>query len=128
MAENRYAGTHPAWQDWLGAGLGAAVVASPYYTADETSVPVQLATTFFGLAILLAAFMFGIQPVIAIGPDGMPLYAPYPLSIAIPAMAIEHLFLFSIVEGVMTLVLLKYFLKNESTLVYAMRGDSREEA
>jgi len=55
MAENRYIVTHPAWQDWLGAGLGAAVVLSPYFTADETSVPVQLATTFFGLAILLLA-------------------------------------------------------------------------
>ena len=79
-------------------------------------------------AAFCAAFMFGIQPVIASGPDGMPLYAPYPLSIAIPAMAIEHLFLFSIVEGVMTVALLKYFLKNESTLIYAMREASREEA
>ena len=78
-------------------------------------------------AAFCAAFMFGIQPVIASGPDGMPLYAPYPLSIAIPAMAIEHLFLFSIVEGVMTVALLKYFLKNESTLIYAMREASREE-
>ena len=79
-------------------------------------------------AAFCAAFMFGIQPVIASGPDGMPLYAPYPLSIAIPAMAIEHLFLFSIVEGVMTVALLKYFLKNESTLIYAMREASREKA
>ncbi|MGZ6292201.1 MAG: hypothetical protein ACXWMK_08440, partial [Syntrophales bacterium] len=66
--------------------------------------------------------------VIASGPDGVPLYAPYPLSIAIPAMAIEHLLLFSIVEGIMTVVLLKYFLKNESTLIYAMRGASCEAA
>jgi cobalt/nickel transport system permease protein len=78
-------------------------------------------------AALCAAFMFGIQPVIASGPDGMPLYAPYPLSIAIPIMAIEHLLLFSIVEGVMTVALLKYFLKNESTLIYAIRETSYEK-
>ena len=78
-------------------------------------------------AALCAAFMFGIQPVIAAGPDGRPLYAPYPLSIAIPAMAIEHLLLFSIVEGVMTVALLKYFLKNESTLLYAIRETSYEK-
>jgi cobalt/nickel transport system permease protein len=78
-------------------------------------------------AALCAAFMFGIQPVIAAGPDGRPLYAPYPLSIAIPAMAIEHLLLFSIVEGVMTVALLKYFLKNESTLIYAIRETSYEK-
>jgi cobalt/nickel transport system permease protein len=78
-------------------------------------------------AALSAAFMFGIQPIIAAGPDGRPLYAPYPLSIAIPAMAIEHLLLFSIVEGVMTVALLKYFLKNESTLIYAIRETSYEK-
>ena len=79
------------------------------------------------VAALSAAFMFGIQPVIASGPDGRPLYAPYPLSIAIPAMAIEHLLLFSIVEGVMTVMLMKYFLKNESTLIYAIRETSYEK-
>jgi cobalt/nickel transport system permease protein len=78
-------------------------------------------------AAVCAAFMFGIQPIIATGPDGMPLYAPYPLSITIPAMAIEHLFVFSIVEGVMTAALLKYFMKNESALIYAMKEASREK-
>jgi cobalt/nickel transport system permease protein len=79
------------------------------------------------VAALSAALMFGIQPVIASGPDGRPLYAPYPLSIAIPVMAVEHLLLFSIVEGVITVALLKYFLKNESTLIYAIRETSYEK-
>jgi cobalt/nickel transport system permease protein len=78
-------------------------------------------------AALSAAFMFGIQPVIASGPDGRPLYAPYPLSIAIPAMVIEHLLLFSIVEGMMTVMLMRYFLKHESTLIYSMREVSCEK-
>jgi len=78
-------------------------------------------------AALSAAFMFGIQPVIASAPDGRPLYAPYPMSIAIPVMAVEHLLLFSVVEGVVTVALLKYFLKNESTLIYAIRETACEK-
>jgi len=78
-------------------------------------------------AALSAALMFGIQPLIASGPDGRPLYAPYPLSIAIPAMAIEHLLLFSIIEGVVTVMLMRYFLKHEPTLIYSMRKVSCEK-
>jgi cobalt/nickel transport system permease protein len=78
-------------------------------------------------AALSAAFMFGIQPIIASGSDGRPLYAPYPLSIAIPVMALEHLLLFSIVEGVVTVMLMRYFLKHDSTLVYSMKEVSSEK-
>ena len=72
-------------------------------------------------AAVITGFEFGIQPMIASAPDGKPLYAPYPLSIAVPAMAIEHLILFGILEGVVTASILKYFVKNESELVYATR-------
>ncbi len=74
------------------------------------------------VAAIGAAFLFGIQPVIAGGPDGRPLYAPYPLSIALPVMAAEHLFLFSIIEGLVTALLIRYFLKNEPGAVYALKG------
>jgi len=72
------------------------------------------------VAAIVTGFEFGIQPVIASGPDGRPLYAPYPLSVAVPAMALEHMLLFSIVEGVVTGLLFKYFLKHEPSLVYAL--------
>jgi len=77
------------------------------------------------LAALVTAVEFGIQPLIATGADGRPLYAPYPLSVAIPAMALEHLFPFGIVEGLATMLLLKYFLKHEHNLVYALSGPSK---
>jgi cobalt/nickel transport system permease protein len=78
---------------------------------------------YIGLSVAaaLTGFEFGIQPMIASGPDGKPLYAPYPLSIALPAMALEHMFVFSIVEGMVTALILKYFVKHESDLVYAMK-------
>jgi cobalt/nickel transport system permease protein len=74
------------------------------------------------MAALCAGTELGIQPLIAHGMDGRPLYAPYPLSVAVPAMVLEHLLLFGIVEGVMTALLLSYFLKHESGLIYAMKG------
>jgi len=73
------------------------------------------------VAALVAGFEFGIQPIIASAPDGKPLYAPYPLSVAVPAMALEHLLVFGIVEGMVTALILKYFVKHESGLVYAMK-------
>lgn len=72
------------------------------------------------IAAILTGIEFGIQPSIAHGPDGRPLYGPYPLSVAVLAMAWEHLLLFSIVEGVITVLLLRYFLKHEADLVYAL--------
>ncbi len=79
---------------------------------------------YLGLVVgaLFTAVEFGIQPLIATGADGRPLYAPYPLSIAVPAMALQHLFPFGIVEGLMTMLLLKYFLKHEPDLVYGLSG------
>jgi len=77
---------------------------------------------YAGLTVsaLLTGIEFGIQPLIAQAADGRPLYAPYPLEIALPAMVLEHMLLFSIIEGVVTVLLLRYFLKNESDLVYAL--------
>ncbi len=79
---------------------------------------------YLGLTMgaILTAVELGIQPLIARSPDGTPLYSPYPLEIAVPIMAVEHLMLFGIVEGVVTLFILKYFYKNEPSLIYAIKG------
>jgi len=69
------------------------------------------------VSAIVVALQLGIQPLIAHAPDGGPLYAPYPLSVALPVMALEHLLLFGIVEGVVTVLLFKYFLKNEPELI-----------
>jgi len=73
------------------------------------------------VASVVTGFEFGIQPMIASGPDGKPLYAPYPLSVAVPAMATEHMFVFGILEGIVTALVLKFFVKSESELIYAMK-------
>ena len=73
------------------------------------------------MAALLTAFEFGIQPLIASSPNGTPLYCPYGLKVAIPAMAIEHLLLFCILEGIITAVVIRYFVNNEPDLVYSLK-------
>jgi cobalt/nickel transport system permease protein len=78
------------------------------------------------MTAILAAFEFGIQPMIASSSDGKALYCPYDLSIAIPVMAIEHLLLFGIVEGVITAFIVRYFLRNEPALIYVFRKRSKD--
>lgn len=79
---------------------------------------------YIGLSVaaIVTSIEFGIQPLIAHGADGRPLYAPYPLSIAVPVMALEHLFLFGIIEGIITFLLLRYFLKYDSDQIYSLPG------
>ena len=79
------------------------------------------------LAAILTAVEFGIQPLIASTSEGKALYCPYDLSIAIPAMAIEHMLLFGIVEGIITAIIVNYFIKNEPGLIYAFRKYSKNE-
>jgi len=69
------------------------------------------------ISALLTAIQFGIQPIIERSSSGQPLYAPFPLSVAIPAMAIEHLFLFGFVEAAVTALVIRYFQKNEPEML-----------
>ena len=79
------------------------------------------------LTAVLTAVEFGIQPYIASSPDGKALYCPYDLSIAIPAMLIEHLLLFGVLEGIITAFIVRYFVKNEPSIVYAFHKGGKNE-
>ncbi len=59
---------------------------------------------WFGLtcAAGTTALLFGIQPLLHVASDGRALYAPYSLSITMPAMLLEHALFFGVVEGVFT--------------------------
>jgi cobalt/nickel transport system permease protein len=69
------------------------------------------------VAALTTAVMFGLQPLLARGADGRPLYFPYPLEVAIPVMALQHLLLFGIIEAVITALLVIYFQRTEPSLL-----------
>jgi cobalt/nickel transport system permease protein len=79
------------------------------------------AYTSLVVASIVTAIEFGIQPIIATSANGTPLYAPYPLKVAIPVMAIEHLVLFGVVEGVVTLLLFRYFYKNNRDIIAVIK-------
>lgn len=64
-------------------------------------------------AAVAAGFLFGIQPLLA-SVDGRPQYAPYPLSVAVPAMAGGHLLFFGIVEGLVTALALTYLAHSQA--------------
>lgn len=65
---------------------------------------------WLGLTIgaFFAGIEFGIQPLLFHTADGSPLYAPYPLAISIPAMVIPHALVASVVEGLLTALVLAY--------------------
>lgn len=60
------------------------------------------------MAALLTAVEFGIQPIFFHDASGTPLYAPYPLGIAIPAMMIGHVSFAGLAELVISAGLVAY--------------------
>ncbi|MBI5410201.1 MAG: cobalt transporter CbiM [Nitrospirae bacterium] len=69
------------------------------------------------LAAFFTAVEFGIQPLIAHTPDGAPLYAPYPLNVAVPIMALEHLAVFGFIEALVTGLVVGYIAKTEPAML-----------
>ncbi|MEN6567790.1 MAG: cobalt transporter CbiM [Veillonellales bacterium] len=69
------------------------------------------------LAALAAAIEFGIQPLLFTAADGTPLYCPYGLSVAIPAMMTAHLLVAGFVEAAVTALVVKYVWKTAPEVV-----------
>jgi cobalt/nickel transport system permease protein len=63
------------------------------------------------IASFFAAVEFGIQPLLWHAADGTPLYAPYPLSVSIPAMVIPHALIASVVEALITGLVVAYLMR-----------------
>jgi cobalt/nickel transport system permease protein len=81
------------------------------------------------VAALFAGIEFGIQPALFHAADGTPLYAPYPLSVAVPAMVIPHLLVASVIEGVLTALVVAYLQRtNRAALQIAMQPALAGEA
>jgi cobalt/nickel transport system permease protein len=60
------------------------------------------------VSAFITAIEFGLQPLLFTAADGTPLYAPYPLSVAIPAMIFPHMLVASVIEGVVTALVVTY--------------------
>jgi cobalt/nickel transport system permease protein len=69
------------------------------------------------VSALLTAVELGVQPLWFHSDDGVPLYAPYPLSIAIPAMMIGHLGVAGLAEAIVCGGLVAYLQKSNIDLL-----------
>ncbi|MDO5309044.1 MAG: cobalt transporter CbiM [Planctomycetia bacterium] len=81
-------------------------------TPDENARPLSLKdlialglASYLGInvAALAAGVEFGIQPLLFTDASGQALYCPYPLAVAVPAMALGHLTFFGLAEVIFSL-------------------------
>ena len=79
------------------------------------------------IAALCAAIEFGLQPLLFKNAAGLPLYCPYPLSIAVPAMTLPHLAVAGFVEAVFTLGIIA-FIRRVSPGMIREEGKARIKA
>jgi cobalt/nickel transport system permease protein len=73
-------------------------------------------------AALVTAIEFGIQPTLFHDASGTPLYAPYPLHVAIPAMMIGHLTLAGLAEAVISAGMVSYLQQADLGLLRGVSG------
>ena len=69
-------------------------------------------------AAALTGFEFGIQPLLHTGANGLPLYMPYPLSVAMPAMILEHVLAFGFVEAIVTALIFSYIQRTDTSILF----------
>jgi cobalt/nickel transport system permease protein len=116
----------------IGANSFNMAVVIPYvsyaiYQAFARNTPANSARRPVGAALggwvgvtagaFFAGFEFGLQPLLFKAADGAPLYAPYPLAVAIPAMVVPHMLVASVVEGVLTALVVAYLQRANSVLL-----------
>lgn len=68
-------------------------------------------------AALLTAFEFGVQPMLFHDASGTPLYAPYPLSVALPAMMVGHVSIAGFAELAITGGLVAWLQRSQPELL-----------
>ena len=78
------------------------------------------------VAALCAAIEFGIQPELFKNAKGAPLYSPYPLHIAIPAMMIGHLTIAGFAEAIVSGGIVAYLQRADISLLRLTAPNARE--
>jgi cobalt/nickel transport system permease protein len=73
-------------------------------------ISLTLAAGFTGLE-------FGIQPMLHQDSSGVPLYMPYGLNVAFPAMLLEHLLFFGFIEALVTALIFAYIRRTDPLLL-----------
>jgi cobalt/nickel transport system permease protein len=77
-------------------------------------------------AAALTGIEFGIQPLLHMGPSGLPLYMPYPLSVTLPAMVLEHVLGFGFLEAIVTALIFAYIQKTDTSILYGVVSGAKK--
>ena len=99
---------------------------------SEATSPRRLLGAVVGsfFAIMAAAFLtgieLGIQPALFHSADGTPLYAPYALNVALPAMLIGHFLIVAPIEAIVTGGVFAYLQRTHSSLIKADSPQKKE--
>lgn len=106
----------------VGSFMAAAIYRVATTGAAESSVRRAIAAGLAGylainLAAVLTAIELGIQPALFRDAHGTPLYAPYALSITLPAMMLGHLFIAGLAEATLSAGIVRYLQKTEPNLL-----------
>lgn len=79
------------------------------------------------LSAFITALELGIQPLLFKSAEGIPLYAPYGLNVAIPAMMAGHLLIAGPIEAVATGLVVAYLRRSHPHLLQASRTPPTEK-
>jgi len=77
-------------------------------------------------AAFVASIEFGLQPLLFTAIDGTPLYCPYGLDVAIPAMMVAHLTVAGFIEGIVTAAALKFMAVQPAIMLPSQTNKNRE--
>ena len=111
------AGTFTAW-----AVYRAAAGRSPLASARRAAAAGLAGYAALNVAALLTAIEFGIQPMLFLDASGAPLYCPYPLDIAVPAMMAGHLTVAGVAELLVTAGVVAFLQRTDPSLLAAAAG------
>ena len=73
------------------------------------------------LSAFITALELGVQPILFRSAEGIPLYAPYGLNVAIPAMMAGHLLIAGPIEAIVTGLVVAYLSRSHQHLILASR-------
>jgi cobalt/nickel transport system permease protein len=98
---------------------------SPLASARRVVAAGAAGYTAINFSALLAAIEFGIQPIFYKDASGAPLYCPYPLSVAIPAMMLGHLTIAGLAELAVSAGVVAFLQRSDLSLLRATAGSVR---
>lgn len=113
----------------VGSLVAAAVYRVVANRAELTSTRRVIAAGVAGYAAInaaafVASIEFGLQPLLFHDATGAPLYAPYPLHIAVPAMMIGHLTFAGLAEAIATAGVVAYLQRTDVSLLKLTAPDA----